>query len=250
MQMNEPKKYKTVTLKIKGDRIPADKLRKSIGVFYGFIDEVASEVSGQKKPIRWIVRVKKGSIVLANEAEVDGRISLGVRNRIFESIEQGIDSLEKEATRPAHFSDRALEFLQDLASISKGKGNGLGPISITVEKKPHKLTPHTVANVDSILGVYSKALGSVEGRLQTLSERSGLKFYVYDSLSDKPIRCDVDEDLRDEATNAFGKRVYVYGLMSYDKNGIAKSIRVQEIKIFKGADELPSAFEICGILEA
>jgi len=248
--MNKPKKYRMVTLNIKGDRITAEKLRNSIGAFYGFIDEIASEVSGQRRPIRWIVRVRKGSIVLINEPEIIRELSPNVTETIFESIKRGVDSLGKEAVRPAYFSDRALEFLQNLASIPKERSNGLEAISITVETKSYKLTPHVIANVDSILGVYSKALGSVEGRLSTLSERGGLKIIVYDSLSDKPVRCDITEELLSEATKAFGNRVYVYGLISYDKNGIAKSIRVQELKTFREREKLPSAFEICGILEA
>ena len=247
--MNKTKKYRMVTLNIKGDRISAEKLRNSIGAFYGFIDEVASEVSGQRKPIRWIVRVRKGSIVLINEPEIIRELSPNVTETIFESIKRGVDSLGKEAVRPAYFSDRALEFLQDLASIPKERTNGLEAISITVETKSYKLTPNVIANVDSILGVYSKALGSVEGRLSTLSERGGLKIIVYDSLSDKPIRCDIMEELLFEATKAFGKRVYVYGLISYEKNGNPKSIRVQELKMFE-KEKLPSAYEICGILGA
>ena len=248
--MNKTRKSRIVTLNIKGEKITAEKLKNSIGAFYGLIDEIASDVSGQRKPIKWIVRVKKGSIILMNEAEPVRELSPTVTDMIFESIRRGVDSLGREPVRPAHFSDRALEFLQDLASIPKERSNGLEAISITVETKSYELTPHVIANVDSILGVYSKALGSIEGRLSTLSERGGLKFIVYDSLSDKPIRCNITDDLLFEATKAFGKRIYVYGLISYDKNGIAKNISVQELRIFKEREKLPSAFEICGILEA
>jgi len=248
--MHKAKRYRTLTLNIKGEKITAEKLRSSIGSFYAFIDEVASEVSGQRRPIRWIVRVKKGSIILINEPEIVRDLSPKVTDAIFESIKRGVDSLGKEAIRPAHFSDRALEYLQDLASIPKERTNGLEAISIKVETKSYKLTPYVIANVDSILGVYSKAFGSIEGRLSTLSERGGLKFIVYDSLTDKPIRCDISEEFFIEATKAIRKRVYVYGLISYDKNGVPKSIRVDELRAFPERDKLPSAFDVCGILGA
>lgn len=164
--MNKIKKHKMITLKLQGDKITAENLRYSIGAFYGFIDEIATEVSGKRKPIRWIVRVRKGSIVFINEPEIMEELSPKITDEIFESVQGGIDSLEKNATRPAHFSDKALEYLQDLASISsKARKNGLEGISVTVDRKPHKLTAHVIANVDFILGVYSKALGSIEGRL-------------------------------------------------------------------------------------
>jgi hypothetical protein len=248
--MIKDKKHKVISLKLEGDKITSDKLRSSIGNFYGFVDEVASEISGRKKPIKWIVRVKKGSIILANEPEIAENLNPAITDRIFESIKIGIESLEKVAHRPLSFSDRALEYLQGLAAIPKGRSNGLTGIHISIDRKPHKLTSHVIANVDSILGVYSKALGSIEGKLQTISERGGYKFIVYDSLSDKPVRCDIDEDLILEATRAFGKRIYVYGVISYDKNGVPKSIRVQEFKVFKERETLPSAFEVCGILGA
>jgi hypothetical protein len=248
--MEKAKKYRTISLRIKGEKITADKLRSSIGAFYALIDEIASEVSGQRKPIKWIVSVRKGSINLINEPEIVRDLSPKVTDEIFASIKRGIPSLEKNAIRPAHFSDRALEYLQDLASIPKERTNGLEAISIKVETKSYKITPHVIANVDSILGVYSKSFGSIEGRLSTLSERGSLKFIVYDSLTDKPIRCDITEELFIEATKAIRNRVYVYGLISYDKNGIPKSIRVQELKTFRDRIELPSAFDVCGILGA
>lgn len=247
--MNKNKRHRIITLKLQGDKITSDKLRYSIGAFYGFMDEIATEVSGKRKPIKWIVRVRKGSIVFINEPEMMEELSPKVTEEIFESVERGIDSLEKEALRPIHFSDKALEYLQDLASIpSKTRKDGLEGISITIDRKPRKLTSHVIANVDSILGVYSKALGSIEGKLSTLSERGGLKYFVYDSLTDKPIRCHITEDFILDATRAFGKRIYVYGLISYDKNGNPKSVKVQEMKIFEDREKLPSAMEVCGIL--
>jgi len=248
--MEKAKTYRTVTLQIKGEKITAEKLRNSIGAFYGLIDEIASEVSGHRKPIRWIVTVKRGSIFLTNEAEPIRELSPTMTDMIFESIKKGVSSLEKDAIRPPHFSDRALEFLQDLASIPKERTNGLTAINIRVETKSLKLTPKVILNVDSILGVYSKALGSIEGRLSTISERGTLKFIVYDSLTDKAIRCNINDDLLLEATKGFRKRVYVYGLISYDKNGTPKSINAQELRVFPEKEKLPSALEICGILEA
>jgi len=249
MKMNKDNKHRTITLKLEGEKITSDKLRNSIGAFYGFVDEVASEISGRRKPIRWIVRVRKGCIVLVNEPEIVGQLSPKVTTTIFETIEKGIDSLEREAQRPNFFSDRALEYLQELASIPKVRGtNGLTGIRISVDRKPHNLTTHTVANVDSLLGVYSQAFGSIEGKLSTLSERGGFKFIVYDSLTDKPIRCIITEEMILEATRAFGKRVYVFGMINYDKYGVPKSIKVQELKMFEEEKKLPTAFEICGIL--
>jgi hypothetical protein len=247
--MEKAKGYRTVTLQIKGEKITAEKLRHSIGAFYGLIDEIASEVAGQRKPIQWIVTTRKGSIILTNEVDPIKDLSPSVIDMIFENINKGVSSLEREDARPMYFSDRALEFLQELASIPKERSNGLTEINIKVEAKSHKLTPKIILNIDSILGVYSKALGSIEGRLSTISERGTLRFILYESLTDKAIRCNISDELLPEAMKGFRKRAYVYGLINYDKNGSPKSINVQDLRVFPEREKLPSAFEICGILE-
>lgn len=246
--MNKLKHYKTITLKLKGDRITAEKLRSSIGAFYGFVDEVASEISGRKKPIKWIVRIKKGSIVLTNEPELMEDLSPQMQDNIFEKIQTGIDALEKEAERPPFYTDKALEYLEVLASIPQGRSNGLTGIEISIDRDKHSLTKEILLNVDTLLGVYSKALGSIEGKLQTLSERGGLKFIVYDALTDRGVRCYITEELMPDAARAFSKRVYVYGMIHYDNRGNPKTIKVEELRIFEDRKNIPTAFEICGIL--
>ncbi len=240
-------KSKTITLDLGGDRITADKLRRSLDSFYGFIDEVASEVTNTKKPIRWIVRVRKGSIVLVNEPEYVEEVSPIIDAKIFDTIEKGVKVLEKKAERPAYFSDRALERLQDLASLVT-RSNGLEKIRIRVDKDRHVLTQHVVANVQSILGVYSRALGSIEGKLETISERGRRRMVVYDSLTDKAITCDVSEDMMSEVIKCFGKRVNVFGMVSYDENGIAKRIRAEEVAPLNEHEKPVSLLSLCGSL--
>ncbi|MHB8279758.1 MAG: hypothetical protein ACYDIA_19195 [Candidatus Humimicrobiaceae bacterium] len=243
------KKHNSITLKLQGDRITSDKLKTGIGAFYGFVDEIASQIYGVKNPIKWIVRVKEGSIVLVNEPELSENLDLQKQDKVFDFIQKGIDVLEKEAQCPPFFNDRALEFLENLVSLPSYRGNGLTGVDIYIDDKKNALTQHIIANVDILLGVYSKALGSIEGRLQTLSARGSLKFIVYDALTDKGTYCYIGEELFNEAIQAFDKRVYVYGTINYDNKGNPKSIKVEEMKIFENKDKLPSAFDVCGILQ-
>lgn len=246
--MNKYGKHNHIVLELEGDKITADKFRTSIGTFYNLVDEIANQVSGKKKPINWIVTVKEGSITLISKPEPVG-VGEDIVNTILDNINNGISILEKSPERPPYFSDKALEYIQHLASIPNVKSNGLNRIHISINATPHILAQHIVANVDSILGVYSKELGSIEGKLQTISERGGPKIIVYDALTDKPIRCSVTEEMLYEMTSAFGKRVYVYGVINYNKYGEPTNIKVEEFKIFPKEDGLPSASEICGILK-
>ena len=246
--MNKADKPNTITLTLKGDRITADKLRRSIDEFYAFVDEVVSDVAGSKKPISWIVKIRKGSIVIANEPEYRKDIPLIVSEKIFASIKQGVEALEKRAERPAFFSDKALEHLQALASIPSLSSNGLERISIAVNNKAHVLTPHVIANVDSLLGEFSRALGSIEGKLETISERGGPKLIVYDSLTNKGVRCSTNDEIMQKALQYFGKRGNVFGMISYDKFGTPKRIKVDTLTVLGGRETLPSILDLCGIM--
>ena len=244
--MGKLKKQNSIILKLQGERITSDKLKVGIGAFYGFVNEIASQIYGVKNPIKWIVRVKEGSIILVNEPDLLENLDIQKQDKVFDFIQKGINVLEKEAQYPPFFNDKALEYLQNLATLPSDSGNGLDSIDITIDDKKHTLTPIIAANVDRILGVYSKALGSIEGRLQTISERGSTKFIVYDALTDKGIFCYITGELIEDALNAFGKRVYIYGMINNDNRGNPRSIKVEEMKIFN--EKIPTAFEVCGIL--
>jgi hypothetical protein len=238
-----------ITLKLEGDRINSEKLKNSVNSFYGFVDEIASQVFSRRKPINWIVKVKEGSIDLINEAEISRGLDQSMQDKVFSLIGDGIDILNKEARIPPNYNERALTYLQELASIPDIHRNGLERIDILIDKEIYSLSKHIAANVDALLGVKNKSFGSIEGILHTLSDRRGKIFVVYDSLNDKGIRCTIDDDeIMDKAVEAFGKRVYVYGVISYDKVGNPKNIKAEELRVFKDNKDLPTAMDVCGIL--
>lgn len=90
--------------------------------------------------------------------------------------------------------------------------------------------------------------GSIEGRLQTVTERGRLQFIVYERLWDRPVRCFIPDHLTEEAVAAFRTRVEVYGLIRYRKDGQPVSIDVDEIVGFPPDAEIPSFRDVHGIL--
>src|SRR5205823_2393675 len=97
-----------------------------------------------------------------------------------------------------------------------------------------------VETVELLLGTKHEALGSVEGRLSTVSERKGFRFAVYDVIHDEPVLCILESKLlHDDAIRAFGRRVLVGGRVRYNKEGRPTSVVVNAIRVFKEEDELP-----------
>lgn len=59
-------------------------------------------------------------------------------------------------------------------------------------------------------------LGAIEGIVQTLSRRRGLRFTLYDSTFDKAVSCYLQEDGEEMMRNVWGRRAIVEGLVTRD----------------------------------
>ncbi|GAI52309.1 unnamed protein product, partial [marine sediment metagenome] len=211
-------KNNSISLRLEGDKITSDNFSESIHAFYEFVNEVAFKVFGRRHPIKWIVNVDKGSIALKNRPELAKDLDIAKQDEFFVSIQNGIDILGKEAKYPTHFNDTAMENLKYLASLPNKK-DGLTKIDIIIDDRKNTLTQHIIANVDTLINVYNEAMSSITGRLYTITERGRRHIVVYNDRTLKAVYCYIKSDeLLQYALKAFGKRVYVYGLVSYLRN--------------------------------
>ena len=62
------------------------------------------------------------------------------------------------------------------------------------------------------------SIGSVEGRVQTLTERGSLRFTLFEYLRDRAVSCYLAEEQRELATDAWGKNVIVSGTVTRDRS--------------------------------
>lgn len=58
------------------------------------------------------------------------------------------------------------------------------------------------------------AYGAIAGRIQTLSNRQGLRFTLYDSLHDRAVSCYLQEGQEELLRNLWGTRAIVHGWVS------------------------------------
>ncbi len=242
-------KNNTISLRIEGKKITSDKFSDGINNFYGFINEVAFKVFGERHPIKWIVTVGRGSFTLNNSPELVKDLDMKKQEEFFSEIQSGINILEKETTYPKSFNDSALVYLRHLASLPD-KENGVTKVDIIIDNKKNTLNKHIITNVDTLINVYGKAMSSITGKLYTITETGGRHVVVYNDRTLKAVYCYFKSDeLLQYALKAFGKRVYVYGTISYDSGGKPKSIQVKKIMKFKDESELPHIFKTSGIIK-
>lgn len=80
------------------------------------------------------------------------------------------------------------------------------PSSTVVVKPKALLQLHN----ESIVSSY----GAIEGRVQTLTSRGGLRFTLYDSVYDKPVSCYLKVGLENDMRDVWGRRAVVEGWVS------------------------------------
>jgi hypothetical protein len=73
------------------------------------------------------------------------------------------------------------------------------------------------------------AFGAVEGRVQTLSSRGGLRFTLYDSLHDRAVSCYLAEGHEDIMRDAWGRLAVVQGLVKRDPR-TGRPVTIREVR--------------------
>jgi len=235
-----------LTLEISGQAVTPDKFLRGVRSFFAILAEVTKQVAGKPTAIEWVVQVKEASnlIGLSYRPGFDPALA----SQVIDAVSAGITQLEDESAQPLYFNERAMRQLRDLGSVVGRSDDDDTVVRVWAKKQPIAVSYNAVANVNALLASEHSDYGSIEGRLQTVTERGRLQFVVYDPLWDEPIRCFVPEEQIQQAMNAFRARVEVYGLIRYRKDGKPVSIDVDEIVPFPAAAEIPSFRDVYGIL--
>jgi hypothetical protein len=238
---------KTLTLKLEGDEVPAERFVRSVSAFLGLVSDVADNVTHTERAFRWLVGVRAGSLIVDFRPVAQKAESSFIPTTI-RAINDGVELLEKRAERPLYWSDVALKRAKELADLVDPTTRGVEQIMIRADRSSRRVTRRTSAHVEALIGTEVKALGTIEGRLRTVTEGGGLHIVVQDALTLNNIRCYIKDEQTEELLGAFRRRVAVYGEVRYRKDGQPLSIDVQEFRILKEQHELPKAKDVRGIL--
>lgn len=230
-----------------GHGVPVE-LRSLVSVsdnFAKLIDEIASEVAGVKNPIRWIVEVEAGSVRLPLRAEqAADSLRPGAVEQMGEIVSGGLDLLEREAVRPEHFTDRALDLAQEIASASSEDL----PIAVRNGHAPVRLSPQLAVNVEKILGLPRETVGTIEGRLEALNVHGKRREFSIWPFEDKAVKCSFGQrlDLDRDVLPAVRKRVAAHGKIKTRPSGERLSVIVDQLTVI--GDAPVPAKEVKGIL--
>jgi len=244
--MGKRKTNNSLSLKIEGNRITANKFTKCVNTFFELVNDVAQSVSGGKKAVDWIVSVKPGSIVLSLKPDATNG-DIGVVDRTVSTLKNGIDAISRRCRPPKEFSVNAQRKLYELGKIENKKQNEIDHVKLQINRAVRELSPSSVAFVDDLLGTSFKAYGTIDGDLEALDLHGKLTFYIYEDLSGNKVKCIFGEDVYNDVISSIRKRVSVYGLIKYKKNGLINSVDIEKITVFPDSDKLPKFSDIIGL---
>ncbi|MDQ2761130.1 MAG: hypothetical protein M3Y17_12065 [Actinomycetota bacterium] len=199
----------TVTLGLQGD-VSLAKFADAVRGFANLIQALSAE---ERVPsARWeVTGLEAGSAAATATGIADGAEE-GISRVVVAYLEVG-RALMDGTTIPyaAHIRDHAV-------GLARLLGDGVD--AITFETADDEATivaaPPTTMDAPTALTESWQAYGTVTGRVQTLTNRSRLRFVLYDALHDKAVSCYIAEGMEDEARDIWGKLATVEGWVSRD----------------------------------
>lgn len=240
----------TFELHLEGPRVTLERLARSARAALALLREVDSEITRHAGgALEWVVEdLRSGSAHISAFPEVKhDNIPSNAVEKILDSVGQGLEEIESEARRPRYFTDSALEMARELTGALRDEG--IIAVTIRTNGVAVSLTTRLAANVDELISGKLKSIGSVEGRLETISLHGKEFFSVYEALTGKAVRCYFPRKLLDRVKEALSKRVQVSGTIWTTRTGETVSIQVDSIEIFPEESDLPSARTVRGLLD-
>ena len=237
-----------LTFEITGSVVTPERFQRALVAFFGLLAEVTKAVTPEGEHVDWRVQVRQGSnlVGISPGPGVPTALAVSVRRAIM----SGLETLEHAPAEPPQFSEKALVSVTRLASSIGTHDDDDTVIRIWGEKAPVPVTPRLARNVAELLGEAYTDYGSVEGRLRTISEAGAFRIVIYEPIFSRSVPCNIPERLMQQALSLFGRRVEVYGDISYRRNGFVSRVSVQEIVAFPVERDLPDHEQVRGILQA
>lgn len=212
----------TVALELGGEVSLAD-YSDGVGRFRSLLRELGRDVAAGAS-ITWRVdALEAGSATMVCRGMASNGTQPAEIERVVRAYGQIGKSLER-GERPAH----SVAVSQQADAL----------LSLLSERIP--TIRFETPEVDAIIGlrpsspdeagtqpVTRAAFGAIEGRIQTLSSRRGVRFTLYDTLHDKAVSCYLADDFNTERLrHVWGRRAIVEGVVRREPNsGRALTIR-------------------------
>ncbi|HEY3397792.1 MAG TPA: hypothetical protein VGM19_09075 [Armatimonadota bacterium] len=213
----------------------------TLGILTDLVLKLAEE---DRVSVKW--RIEQASlnsplaVTLVGATDPNG---LTVRDRAVELYLNGMIALEREAEMPDYFNELSLKKARAIVSVMGSDVTQIGFSSNGTLAEP---TRHLAANVDSLLRPVEE-YASIQGTLERISIHETDEFVVWDIFTGRPVKCRFAHSDLEQAKEAFGQTVIVYGLAKYSRAGRPETIQVEKIVVRPKPEERVRFSDVEGI---
>ncbi len=239
-----------VSFVIKGekDSVSLRTFVSAVRNFFAILDDLDSAISGQPDgSLDWYVTGLSTEQSLGVEAESRSRLEdKNYGGQVAKAAVSAMDSLERRGASPPYLSEQGMNTAKKLLRLI-GRNGAFG-FQVSDKSKTVEVTAKSSAAIDQLLPASHTSVGSVEGRLEMVSIHEKPRFIVYQAHTQKAVTCKFDpKALLDRIKEALGKKVRVSGLVHKNAKGEPVRVDLEEIRILRSENELPTTKEIGGI---
>ncbi len=214
-----------------GGEVSLNDLADSFLRLKGLIGALTSEVSAKAR-VSWVVEdLRPGSAAATIRGEAEDPEDVARVVKAYAVVGQAL-----ERNEPIPFSQKVRRHAEEIMTVLHGNIT-----SIRFETPEVEWTVVSPA-VKVKLGTHLSAFGAVEGRIETLTKRKGLRFILYDTIHDRAVACYLKEGQEEQMRGAWGRRAIVEGWVTRDPvSGRPATIR-QVSKLTFLAETVPGSY--------
>lgn len=194
----------TITLTLDGE-ISFQNFADAISHFHSLVQALSQEM-GMAEDIDWLIHdLQAGSATATVRGEAESPEKV-------EKVVSAYGELAKdlEGGRTPNFSTRVLREANAIAGMLDDRITSIRFETPEVDASISK-QPNIVISTSTKV-----AIGAIEGRVQTLTNRKGLRFTLFDALHDRSVSCYIEEGRQEIMREIWGKRAIVEGEISRD----------------------------------
>ena len=198
----------TLTLALDG-QVTLDDFARAISRFHGIVAALSREIPGGEAIIWEVSNLQAGSAI----ADVTGRGPNSEVELVVREYERLGEELERRG--PLNFSPAVQAEARGLVGLINGR---IESIRMETARQEHLIGGGELSGVEvsEVPEFPRSSLGAIQGVIETLSRRGGLKFTLYDLMHKKSISCYLPPGSEDRMRDAWGKNAIVHGIVRKD----------------------------------
>lgn len=213
----------TITLVLSGD-VSIAEFSRAIANLRTLLNRLGDEVGGGAE-ISWNVDdLERGSTIASFRGAAKRPMQQPEVEKVVMAYGQVGLALEKRMQMP--YSLAVARAANNIVGVLNGRVESVRFETEEIDATVLSSELASDSNTNEPLSASVTSYGVVEGRVQTLTNRGGLRFTLYDLLNDRAVSCYLKEGYEDMMRDAWGKLVTVEGIVSRDTlKGTPQTVR-------------------------